>query len=232
MAIRNSYTTKESLERDKMLLPLILERFDVYKDGRIINKKTGQEVGRPKNEYSYGGIGIRIDGKVVYINTHRVIWLVHKGFVPIGYTINHKNGVKGQPRLTNLELLTSGENQKHAIELGLKSIPKIHRGACNYNASFSKKQVILIRRYFRLGLFSKETLAKKFCVHKATINNCLKGDSYSDIKGAITDINEADRRKRFKNTIKLVKEMTTVEEISKRLKLPLSIANVLFDKYR
>lgn len=214
-----------------MLLPLILERFDVYKDGRIINKKTGKEVGRPKNEHSYGGIGIRIDGKVVYINTHRVIWLVHKGYVPVGYTVNHKNGVKGQPRLSNLELLTSGENQKHALELGLKS-NNGKSGADNHNAAFTRKQVILIRRYFRLGLFSKETLAKKFCVHKATINNCLNGNSYSDIKGAITDINEADRRKRFKNTIKLVKEMTTVEEISKRLKLPLSIANVLFDKHR
>lgn len=61
-------------------------------------------------------------GKNVYVHV-----LVAKAFVkkPTGLrnpTVNHKNGVKTDPRDTNLEWISSSDNQKHAYANGLKKV--------------------------------------------------------------------------------------------------------------
>ena len=47
------------------------------------------------------------------------MWAAHVGRIPEGLQINHKNGVKADNQLENLELVTRSENMLHASRLGL-----------------------------------------------------------------------------------------------------------------
>ena len=70
----------------------------------------------------------------VHFMIHRVIWVAANGVPPSDlYQINHKNGVKADNRLANLELVTNAENQAHAKENGLsrggwRNAPRDHGG--------------------------------------------------------------------------------------------------------
>lgn len=50
---------------------------------------------------------------------HRMMWEAHMGAIPEGLQINHKNGIKLDNTLANLEVVTIGENVRHAHMLGL-----------------------------------------------------------------------------------------------------------------
>ncbi|ARB11649.1 HNH endonuclease [Pectobacterium phage vB_PatM_CB7] len=52
-------------------------------------------------------------------SAHRLIWETFKGPIPEGMVINHKNGIKTDIRLDNLEVTTPSENTLHAYQNGL-----------------------------------------------------------------------------------------------------------------
>lgn len=51
---------------------------------------------------------------------HRIIWEHTRGPIPDGMQINHKNGVKTDNRIQNLELVTPSQNTLHAYKMGLR----------------------------------------------------------------------------------------------------------------
>lgn len=76
------------------------------------------------------------------LRMHRMIML---SFVPNPLKrtdINHKNGVKSDCRLCNLEWCTRSENVLHAVRTGLKSRPK---GVLNNKAVLNERDVLEIR---------------------------------------------------------------------------------------
>lgn len=74
---------------------------------------------------------------------HRAVWEVVHGPIPAGMQINHKNGVKGDNRITNLELVTPRENTIHAYATGLNRQPPGEQSKC---ARLSAADVEQIRR--------------------------------------------------------------------------------------
>jgi hypothetical protein len=93
-------------------------RLLVTKDGVITNPKTGNKLGNYKDPKRYSIIGFSENGGIKHISAHRLIWIVFVG--PTGsMVINHKNGIKNDNRLENLELITETENNRHAYRTGL-----------------------------------------------------------------------------------------------------------------
>jgi hypothetical protein len=59
----------------------------------------------------------------IYKDNKKVKWLVHRlvmfgfGLLEIGKDVNHKNGIKADNKLCNLEMVTRSENHKHAYKV-------------------------------------------------------------------------------------------------------------------
>jgi len=89
----------------------------------------------------YRKVLIKIDGKLKNYSVHR---LVGMAFLPNPENkpeINHKNGIKTDNRVENLEWVTKSENQKHAIKTGLMTNPRgtFNKGRTGFRSNVGKK---------------------------------------------------------------------------------------------
>ena len=96
------------------------DMYQVSTEGRIRNQKTGRERKTQVNPRD-GYVTVRLskDGVMKTYGVHR---LVAKAFIPCDdhdLEVNHKDGVKTNNRVDNLEWATRSENMKHAYNNGL-----------------------------------------------------------------------------------------------------------------
>ena len=122
----------------------------------------------------------RTDGSRVSIKTHKLIMRV------FNYTegcenleVNHKNGVKTNNDLCNLEWTTHSENVQHAYDTGL-----MQSGENNKFAVLTEKQVreictILKNEERYVGQY--DDIASKYNVSKSTILNIANGYNWVQI---------------------------------------------------
>lgn len=149
----------------------INENYLVNKFGMVKSIKTNKIL-KPKkihNGYTIYGLG-----RGVYILSHR---LVAKAFIPNPENkpcVNHKNGIKVDNWVGNLEWVTYSENHKHAYKNGLKIGAKSQLGKFGINSFRAKKifQYDLLGN--KLGEFYGINEAERLTGQKkSTIYSCL-----------------------------------------------------------
>ncbi len=104
--------------------------YSIYKDGKIKNNKTGRVL-KPyltNNGYQQVTLCNETGKKKFYI--HR---LVAQAFIPNfgNLEVNHKDGIKTNNSVDNLEWVTRSENNKHAYRIGLKRANKPYGNTYN-----------------------------------------------------------------------------------------------------
>lgn len=82
--------------------------------------------------------------------------------------VNHKNGIKTDNRLENLEYCSHSENTKHAIRLGLVNVPD-NRGERSGHAKLTESDIKLIRQEYSEGIMNQRELGVKFKVRQQQI---------------------------------------------------------------
>ena len=120
----------------------------------------------------------RDDGKSKTVTVHRMVattWLENLENKP---EINHKNGIKTDNMVDNLEWCTQEENRAHAIENDLQYVLK---GEEIGNSILTKEQVIEIREKFVPRIYGRDKLAQEYGVKPCTIKDVILRRSWKHI---------------------------------------------------
>jgi hypothetical protein len=107
--------------------------------GRIWSTKSGV-LKTPINNMGYPHFNLLIGGKPIRTLVHRVVCAAFYENLDNKRCVNHKNGIKNDNRVGNLEWVTHGENHLHAYrELGKKNNPhpKTQKPVIAYNDSLA-----------------------------------------------------------------------------------------------
>jgi hypothetical protein len=109
------YTFSEGLTEKEYLQ----QNYMVNKDGSIINRRTGKEVKFSLSHKGYYKARLHTplskhkDGRKPY-SQHRIIAMFYLDNYSSELQVNHKNGIKTDNRVENLEMVTCSENIKHS----------------------------------------------------------------------------------------------------------------------
>jgi len=147
------------------------------------NAKPGRIL-KPASNAGYLGVGLCHRGKVKMTIVHRLVVIAFIGPIPEGLQVNHKNGVRSDNRLENLEVVTASQNHLHAFrELGRKPAGGRLPGSSNPNAKLTEEKVKEIRRLW--GANPKwgyqQELARQFDVDDVTINHVVRRYSWKHV---------------------------------------------------
>lgn len=96
---------------------------------------------------------------------HSLMMAAFVGPCPKGYNINHKDGVKSNNVLDNLEYVTPKENTRHARRLGL-----MKSGDAHHYTKITTEDAVQVRNLISQGI-SQAKIARMYKVHQATISN-------------------------------------------------------------
>lgn len=123
----------------------------------------------------YLKVGLIKDGINKQHSVHR---LVCSSFIENIYNkpqVNHKNGVKTDNRLENLEWSTSSENHKHAYKIGLRH----QNGEKNHRSALTNSQVFEIK-YNHKNLSNKE-VSMIYNISTNQVSRIRRGDRWSHV---------------------------------------------------
>ena len=106
--------------------------------------------------------------------------LVAKAFIPNHNNypqVNHKNGIKNDNYIENLEWVTRSQNVLHAHANGLIS----QSGEKNAGSKLKNKDILDIRRLYKTGNFSQRKIAAMFAVSGANVFNIVNSKTWINV---------------------------------------------------
>lgn len=136
-------------------------KYAASENGSVYGSR-GKELNPTLHHTGYSVITVRDqDGVQKQLRVHRFIWECLVGEIPPGMVINHKNGIKTDNRLDNLEVVTNQENIVHAWnELGRVSL----KGEDRPQAKITEDQAVEIIKLCAEGVSNKE-IGRIFNLH-------------------------------------------------------------------
>lgn len=124
------------------------------------------------------------EGKLCTIKVHRIIaqtFLIKK---EIHTDVNHKNSIRSDNRVINLEWVTHSENVKHSFA----NMMQTNKGECNPCATLTDKQVLEIRANYTFGKktkvkghLTKKEIAQKYNTTEPVIKRIVHNKTWKHL---------------------------------------------------
>lgn len=119
----------------------------------------------------YLQIKLTVNGNSKTFKVHKLVMIAFAGDRPAGFQINHKNGIKTDNRIENLEYVSPRQNMYHSY--GVLSRQAVI-GEASVNAKLTDENVRDIRRAFADGGITYTQLARLYNVSRYTISSVIK----------------------------------------------------------
>lgn len=106
--------------------------YGINKKGDVFGYKRAKILKQKTNRYGYKTIKLCKNNQLYYFMVHRLVaqtFINNPNNLP---QVNHKDGVKSNNKVDNLEWCTQSENMKHAYRMGLEK--KKCKKVCQYDA--------------------------------------------------------------------------------------------------
>lgn len=148
-----------------------LKRVTQFK-GKDYTRTEQEKILTPaKHQKGYLKAQLRKNDKLKAFFIHR---LVAQAFIPNPEnkaTVNHKNGIKTDNNVNNLEWLSNQENMKHAYDTGIRNNDKLHEAKLKPVAQYMKSGE-LVATYGSV----KEAVEKNPTFRQGGISSCCLGN--------------------------------------------------------
>ena len=166
------------------------------------------------NSSGYRCVSVTKNCKSITYSVHR---MVAETFIPEvagKLHINHKDGIKLNNAIGNLEWVTPSENVLHALDTGLKS-----KGSDLNWSTLNEQDVIEIKEALASGISSME-IAKLFNVSPGTISNLRNGRAWKGVGIQLPKLERKDSKRKISasdipNIREYIKNGASDSEISK-----------------
>jgi len=150
-----------------------------YTTGTIATMNFSGKVLSPKTEKSgYITQSITNSGVRKTIKVHRMVAMA---FIPNPENkpqVNHKNGIKSDNRVENLEWVTTFENRQHAYDTGLQ---KPTSGTINGMCTHSDREIEFIKIQYALGMRQID-IANNYGFSPSMVNLIVKNKAWKHIR--------------------------------------------------
>lgn len=113
---------------------------------------------------------------------HRLVAEAFIGEIPAGMEVNHKNGIKSDNRVENLEIITRTQNAKHMYDvLGVKATnPNPCKGERNGWSKFTDKDIVLMRELAEQGV-RQACIARQFKTAQTVVSRIVSRQSWKHV---------------------------------------------------
>ncbi len=121
------------------------------------------------------------DGNKTYHRIHKLVLIAFVGPAPLGLECNHKNGIKTDNRVENLEWVTRSQNHIHRARV-LRHHPHgaclARRGERNGGSKIGEIEAKKIHEWYAAGHTSQQAIADFFGLTQAHISRIVRGISW------------------------------------------------------
>jgi YesN/AraC family two-component response regulator len=140
----------------------------------------GKLMKKSRRPNGYEQVKLRQHGiKNYQARVHTLVLLMFEGLPPTTeHECNHKNGIRHDNHIKNLEWVTRSENMKHAYDILGKDAQK---GGENGNSKLTKNSVLEIRKLHLTGNYTQQKLGKMFGISHVNVGSIVHRETWRHI---------------------------------------------------